>query len=337
MTRRSFTRPATNPATPSDTRAAAERYRIDRLRLRHLRLLQQIDQTKSLRKAAEEIRVSQPAASLLLQEVEGVFGLPLVVRTAKGCHLTTAGSEILNRLSVALTSVERAMETSRDPDDLPRLRVGSVQLAGTAILPRALAYLEQQPGWGRIAIKEGRASELLLELAVGDLDGVIGWIDEETIGPLPLEQFSIVPLRPGRMKVIAALSHPILKRKSVDVADLAACSWIGARDGTRMHAAFVRLFVRAGLSPPVPKVECSAVHTTLNIVAHTTMLAMSPDVIVAAYEKQRLVRVVKSSLDSDSPGNVSLIFRRDSEALPILRLFQNALVASGQRGTGGTR
>jgi len=252
----------------------------------------------------------------------------LVARTAKGCRLTDAGRQILDRLSVALASVESALQASRDIEVLPRLRVGSVQLAGTTVLPHALAYLEQEPRWGRVAIREGPANGLLLDLAAGDLDCVIGWVDEDTVDPLALDQFKIVPLWPGRMKVIAAPGHQILRLKTVDITDLATARWIGATEGTRMHAAFVRLFVRSGVAPPVPTVECSAVHTTLNIVSRTTMLAISPDVVVAAYARQRLVKVVTTSIDDPSPSSVSLIFRRDSESLPALRRFQRALVGA---------
>lgn len=322
------------PSTPLPL--AADRYRIDRLRLRHLRLLQQIDNTRSLRNAAERIGVSQPAASLLLREMEDVFHILLVIRNAKGCRLTDAGKDILDRLSVALTSVDRALEASRDPDGLPRLRVGSVQLAGATVLPVALARLEREPQWGRLSIKEGRANELLLEMATGDLDCVIGWVDESTIDPLPLDQFRIFPLWPGRMEVIASASHPLHRRKSVEIAELAAARWIGAREGTRMHAAFVRLFVRAGVPPPTPVVESSAVHTTLNIVAHTRMLAMSPDVMVASYGTHRLVKIVKGQNLDTGPSNVSFIFRRDNETLPILRRFRDALIASSRSFVGSS-
>lgn len=311
--------------------ASAERYRVDRLRLRHLRLLEAIDRTQSLRRAAEYVGVSQPAASLLLREIETVFGVPLVTRNTKGCQLAAAGRVVLDRLSIALSSVDRAVEASRHPEALPRLRLGSVQLAGTTFLPAALGELDRDPDWGRLAIKEGRANELILELASGELDCVIGWIDEDTVDPLPLDQFKIVPLWPGRMDVIAATDHPLLKRRTVSVDELAAARWIVATEGTRMHAAYVRMFVRAGRTPPLATIECSAVHTTLSIVSRTKLLAMSPDLVVSAYANQRMVKVLRTPIPDSSSSNVSLIYRRDSVALDVLARFQKALLASAAK------
>jgi len=309
---------------------SAERYRVDRLRLRHLRLLQEIDRTRSLRRAADRLGVSQPAASLLLREVETVFGVSLVLRNAKGCELAASGRAVLDRMSIALSSVDRAVEASRHPKALPQLRLGAVQLAGTTLLPIALAELDSDPNWGRLAIKEGRASELMRELAAGELDCVIGWIDEDTVDPLPLDEFKMVPLWPGRMKVIAAVDHPLLKKKTVNVDELATARWIVATEGTRMHAAYMRMFVRAGRTPPLPAVECSAVHTALNIVSRTKLLAMCPDIVVGAYAKRRMVKTLTTPLADTAPSNVSLIFRRDSSALGVLTRFQKSVLSSAR-------
>lgn len=254
----------------------------------------------------------------------------LVIRNAKGCQLAAPGRAVLDRMSIALASVDRAVEVSRHPEALPRLRLGSVQLAGTTFLPAALAELDPDPAWGRLAIKEGRANELMLELAAGELDCVIGWIDEDTVDPLPLDQFKIVPLWPGRMNVIAAIDHPLLKKTSVSMDDFAAARWIVATEGTRMHAAYVRMFVQAGRTPPTPAVECSAVHTTLSIVSRTKLLAMSPDIVVAAYSKQRMVKVVRTPLSETPLSSVSLMFRRDSASLNVLARFQKAVLSTAK-------
>jgi DNA-binding transcriptional LysR family regulator len=311
-----------------NARTPAERYRIDRLRLRHLRLLECIQRMSSLRKAAEQIGVSQPAASLLLREVESVFDAPLVIRTSKGCHLSAVGANVLDRLTIALASVDRALQSARAHQSEPALRLGCVQLAGATILPIALARLEQRASVAQVTIKEGRASELLRDLARGALDCVIGWVDQTTVNALPVAQLRIRDLWRGCMQAVAAADHPLARKRNVTSPDLLACRWIVAQEGTRLHAAFMRLFAQAHVAAPSPAVECSAVHTTLNLVAETRMLAMAPDVVAATYARRGQVKVLRGAGLRVEAGSVSLITRRDSESLPALRAFREALVAS---------
>lgn len=314
------------PRAAADEPTAAARYRVDRLRLRHLRLLQRIQHTGSLRKAAEAIGVSQPAASLLLREVEAVFEATLVVRMAKGCRLTDAGADALDRLAIALAAVDRAIDATRERHGAPALRVGSVQLAGATILPATLARLERLKEDVRIDIREGRANELLRELLAGNLDCVIGWVDRATLDPLPLDRLRLRLLWQGRMEVVAATDHPLARKRAVALAELQDQRWIVAHEGTRMHAAFVQLFAQSGVNAPLPAVTCSAVHTALALVARTRLLAMAPDVLVAAYAAQRRVKALRGTEFRTDASGVSLITRRENESLPALRGFRDALL-----------
>ncbi len=318
-------RSADAPPTP------ASAYRLDRLRVRHVRLLDLIASGGSLGNAARALKVSQPAATLLLRELEEVVGAALVARSARGCRLTAAGQRALDRLRVALASVDRAIEAARSAGDVPLLRLGCVQLAGVAHLPEALARLERRGTFGRIHVEEGRASDLLARLGAGELDCVVGWVDESTTHALPVETLSIHPLAYGRMQVVAAPRHPLAARRQVSVAELVDARWIVARRGSRTHDAFVRLFLDRGLPAPVAAVECSALHTALHLVARTRLLAMAPDVVVAGYARQGLlVPLAGPELQRDA-SPVCVITRRDSEALPVVRDLVDALLAAGGR------
>jgi DNA-binding transcriptional LysR family regulator len=274
------------------------------------------------------VGVSQPAASLLLRELETVFDAPLVVRTAKGCRLSPAGADALHRLTIALASVDAAIEASRARAGGPVLRMGAVQLAGTTILPAALARVDLRGTPARISVREGRASELLHDLARGALDCVIGWVDEATVDRLPVDDFRLTELFRARMRPAAAADHPLALKRNVTLSDLLAWGWIVAHEGTRTHAAFMRFFANAGVAAPLPVIECSAVHTTLNLVAHTRNLAMVPDVLALAYARQGSVKVLRGRDLLTEESSISFIVRRDSTSLPLLQRFQQALIAS---------
>jgi len=313
----------------SSRRVPASVYRTDRLRLRHLRLLQLVDRHGSLGSAARELGVSQPAITLLLRELEAVFEARLVERGSRGARLTTAGALALERLAIALVSVERAMEAARAPAGEPTLRVGCIQVVGVELLPAALARLEGTAAPVRVRIHEGRARELVAALCAGELDCVIGWMDDAVAQGQPVGQLEIRPLRHGRMQVVAAPAHPLARRRNVPVAELARWRWIVPPQESRTHAAFLRLFLANGIAAPCVTIECAALHTMLHLVAQSRFVAVAPDGAVRAYARRGMITALKGPALDLGSDPVSLMTRRDSAMLPAVERFRKALLATG--------
>ena len=311
--------PAAAPAAPAA--------RADRLRLRHLRLLDQIEQRGSLGAAARALGVSQPAATLLLRDLEAALGATLVERDRLGARLTAPGRHALARIKITLASFEQALEAARTPRDEPVLRVGAVQMAGIRALPRALAALERAGFAGRIHLREGRVRELLASLRAGALDCVVGWMDESLADASAAGQFRIEPLWYGRMQVVAAARHPLATARAVAVAELARWRWIVPPPESRTHAAFQRLFLHHGVPVPTVAVECPALHTMLRMVAATRYLAVAPDTVVGLYARQHLVSVLRGPALDLGRSQVSLVTRVDSEGLQAVARFREALLA----------
>lgn len=311
----------------SRANAGARSHRGDRLRIRHLRLLALVRRRGSLGAAARELGVSQPAATLLLRDLEAAFGATLVLRDPRGARLTEPGMRALERLTITLSSFEQAAEAARMPSAEPLLRVGAVQVAGMHALPRALAALERAGHAGRTELVEGRARDLLAALCEGTLDCVIGWMDESLADTAPAAALRIEPLWYSRMVVAAAARHPLAKARTVDVAELARWRWIVPPPQSRTHAAFLRLFLHNGVPVPPVAVECAALHTMLHIVAATRCLAVAPDIVVGHYARQRLVTALRGKALDLGRNQVSLVTRRDSDGLPSVTRFREALSA----------
>jgi DNA-binding transcriptional LysR family regulator len=301
-------------------------YRADRLRLRHLRLLELINSGGSLGSGARRLRISQPAATLLLRELEAVFNAKLVDRDARGARLTAAGRQALDWLTIALSSVHRAIAAARSPEIEPPLRLGCIQVAGVGGLAAALDRLERAGTLSRLRIREGRAHDLLAALCAGDLDCVIGWIDESLAAALPIGDLRVEPLWYGRMQVVAATSHPLAGSRTVSVAELKRWPWIVPPPGSRTHAAYLRLFLREGMPAPHVTVECSALHTMLLLVSSTRLLAVAPDAAVRHYAKLGMITPLKGPKLSLGRNQVSVVTRRDSEALSAVRELRKALL-----------
>ncbi|MFO1303460.1 MAG: LysR substrate-binding domain-containing protein [Burkholderiales bacterium] len=321
-----MTLPAATGNAPA-ARPGGETYRLDRLRLRHLRLLEFVARLGSLGNAARALGVSQPACTLLLRELEGMFGARLVARESKGGRLTPAGRLALERLTIALAAVDRAAEAARTPALAPLLRVGAIQVVGTTLLPAVLARLARSHNSMRIALREGRAVELMASLVRGELDCVIGWMDAGVLDTVPVGRLAVRPVRYGRMQVVAAHSHPLARRRLASVEPLLQWPWVVPPPGSRTHTAFRRLFLQHGVPPPPVTVECAALHTTLHIVAATNHLAVAPDAAVRAYAARGTVAALKGPVLDVGEDPISIATHRDSEALAAVREFRDAVTA----------
>ncbi|MCC6475180.1 MAG: LysR family transcriptional regulator [Burkholderiales bacterium] len=312
-------------------------YRVERLRLRHLRLLERIDAAGSLGSAARALGISQPAATVLLRELETVFDAVLVERDARGARLSAAGHLALERIRIALASVGRALEAVALPAAAAPLRVGCVQVAGVWVLPAALCAMEQAGTPGRMVVREGRTGELLAALCTGELDCVIGWMDEALADALPAGELDIEPLGYGSMQVVASVAHPLARSRAVSVAQLSGWHWIVPPRGSRTHSAYLRLFLHAGIPAPSVVVECPALHTALHIVGATRFLAVAPDAAARHYARLGLLKPLEGPALRLEREQFALVTRRDSEALPGLRVLRQALQARAPARDGRTR
>src|SRR6478752_5963320 len=106
---------------PGPTMAKASRdiqlNRLDRLRVGHLRLLELVGRSGSLTAAAASLRISQPTATKMLQDLESAFAHSLVDRSTRGGKLTAVGQRVLERLRIAtgsLTAIGEALDAEAE-------------------------------------------------------------------------------------------------------------------------------------------------------------------------------------------------------------------------------
>lgn len=65
------------------------------MKIEDYRLLITLDETKTLRKAAEILYISQPAVTQRLKAIENAFGVDIFIRTKKQLITTTEGTMII--------------------------------------------------------------------------------------------------------------------------------------------------------------------------------------------------------------------------------------------------
>jgi DNA-binding transcriptional LysR family regulator len=169
---------------------------IRRLRLAQLELVRMAGQGANFRAMAEALHLSQPAITKMAQELERQLGATVFERGAAGVRLNPLGLAVLGHAQRALAALEHLQE------DLPRyraggvpaLRIGSPSVTAAVLLAQPMAHwLRAAPG-RRVLLTDGVSAQLVAALRSGELDCVVGSMDEGSTTDQDLAQLLFEPL-----------------------------------------------------------------------------------------------------------------------------------------------
>lgn len=297
--------------------------RMDLLRVRHLKLLQWVATTGSLTAAARVLRISQPASTKLLQELERAVGSTLVNRSVHGGTLTAAGERVLERMRIATGALNAVGQMEADAHQRPLVRIGMLPLVGVELIPRMVAVLSAQERLPRLTIQGGSVAAVLGMLRDGEIDCVIGRIESDQLEGRP-DEFRITRLMRDGYAVACAPTHPLVGQGKVGLATLREQGWIVAPRGTHTRQVFEMQFASQGLQPPLPVIECPTFHTNLATVAGCPLLTMAPQTAVRSYVQLGRVRQLALARPFQS-DYVVFITLRGLPALPAVERLRETL------------
>ena len=144
------------------------------LTLKQLRSFLTLSETRHFGHAAARLRISQPALSLQVKEMEAVLGARLVDRLPKGVQLTRAGQALADRAPGVLAAMEDLEGAVRWQDGLSgRLRLGVIPTLAPYLLPLALTRIRAADLTLDIRVRESQTDALLSALKDGRLDAAV--------------------------------------------------------------------------------------------------------------------------------------------------------------------
>ena len=166
----------------------------------------------SFTRAAERMRVAQPALSQQIRDLELELGVRLFDRTTRRVEMTAAGEEF--RLSAAkiVEELELAVGHARDLAERRRGRlvVAAPPLLAAAMLPEAIAAFARQHPGVRVELHDLRTDEIVARVRDGRADCGIGTFppDEDGIERLVLARDSLMVYGPADCDLAAEAQVP---------------------------------------------------------------------------------------------------------------------------------
>jgi molybdate transport repressor ModE-like protein len=290
---------------------------LQRLRLRQVALLLALQRLGTLRAAAAELGMTQPAATQTLQELERVLELPLFERAGRGLRATAAGVEVMSHfqgLHGALESLARTLEGLREGGG-GVLVVGCIPASSPTLLVQAVARLKRERPLLKLRIVSETSDHLLDLLDQGELDLVIGRITE---GHAHGDYDSTV-LASEPLSVVVGPKNSRARTRQLALPALMNDPWVLQPRPSPMREVLEQEFRLHGLDTPRNLVETAEMHTTVFLINEAPMVAVLPAALAARHEREGLLKVLPLSL------------HRTLEPYRAIVPRQRPLAAAGQR------
>jgi DNA-binding transcriptional LysR family regulator len=215
-----------------------------RLTLGQLRTFLAVASTGSVRAAAEQLVVTQPAVSAALAAVRKQVGVALVMRDGRGLRLTPAGEALAERARAALALLDEAVAAARGEADPARgrLRLASVTTAGEHLAPPLLAsFLSDHPEVA-VSMEVGNRRRVADLLAHHEVD--------LAIGGRPPPGAETLATRANRLVVVAARRKQARVRR-VTTADLDMATRLLREPGSGTRATAEAWLEEFGIAPRI--------------------------------------------------------------------------------------
>ena len=241
------------------------------MKLNSLRDFLTVVERGSLRAAARQLGVAQPAISRNIQELEKELGVVLFERQARGVTLSPMGEVFLRRARAIRGEIERSQD---ELDQLRgethgRVRVALSTVAHMALLPNALqAFRQRYPGV-KLTIMDSLLPKVEQQLVDGMIDVYVGPAPESMSSSLKVEK-----LFDNSRVIMGRIGHPLANARNLR--DLAGAEWVTASLTHEVQDELGPLFALHGLSPPKLVVEAHSALTFLFVVAHSDLLMLLP-------------------------------------------------------------
>jgi len=305
-----------------------------RLKTRQLLLLIAISDEGNIHRAAESLRMSQPAASKLLKELEDVLGVTLFERLPRGMRPTWYGEALIRHARIVLASLTQA---GSELDALKTGRFGEVSIGtivGPAVmlLPQAVAIVAREHPDLRVQLAVDSSDVLIERLAQSKLDIVIGRLFEtHDKTNLVYERLSDEPVC-GMVR----LHHPLLTEPDLTLRQLEQAVWIVPPVGSVLRHRFELMFQEAGLGIPARLVETSSLLFMTKMLDQSDFIAVVPTDVAKYYASFGMVAILPIEL-SCTMDAFGIITRKDWILSPAANAVLSALKTAAADAYGPLR
>jgi len=287
--------------------------------LNDLQAFRAVVEQGSFRKAADAVRISQPALSRRIEKLEDALGVRLFERTTRKVSLTQAGrgfmpsvERLLDDLDVALLGISEVASNR-----MGHVTVACVPSAAYYFMPSVIAHYHRQFPRIKVKVLDSSAHDVLSAVVNGEADFGLSFM-----GTLEAE-VEFEPLVQEVYVVACRRDHPLAGRASVTWAELYQQDYISL-DKTSGNR-FLLDQALSGVVPQRPSIcETRHVTTMIGLVEAGLGVAAVPMMAMPAGEHPILTQVPLT--EPEVVRSVGLIKRRGRTLTPAALELERLIV-----------
>lgn len=288
-----------------------------RLKLRDLDILMAVVDAGGMGKAARRLGMSQPAISKAVVELEEALQVRLLVRSQTGIEPTAYADALIKRGVSVFNELRQAVQ---DIDFLAdptagELRIGATEPTAAAIVAPVVEGLSKQYPRMTFQILGGDLKGTYRNMAERNVELLISRVSEA----LP-EGCTYETLFHDSMVIAAGKSHPLTKRRKVELADLVDEAWTQQLGDNHFGWLVAKAFQTAGLPPPRSTVSSSYLVLRSELLESGRFLTVAPGFSLKLPRKHPFLRALPVEL----PGArhpIAIVTLKNRELSPLAQLF----------------
>jgi LysR family hydrogen peroxide-inducible transcriptional activator len=283
------------------------------LKLKDLRYLVAVADTRHFGQAAARCFVSQPTLSAQLKKLETYLGVQLIERQPRRIKLTESGEAIVARARRILAASDEIVTLARNQRDplSGRLRLALLPTIGPYLLPLVAGRIHEALPRIDLLLYEYQTEPMLERLQSGDIDaGILA---------LPVQGDGLVQQQLFAEPFVVALpsSHPLARRSSLKVSDLDDETLLLLEDGHCLRDQALAVCSH-GASQEKQDFRATSLETLRQMVASGSGITLLPQLASrGAYGTAQGVAIVQFAKPAPS-RSVGAIWRKSTARGPAL-------------------
>lgn len=212
--------------------------------LKQLQVFLAVANHENVSRAAQELAMSQSAASAALKELEQRFDVTLFDRIGKRLQLNEQGSALRPRAAALLSQAEELEENLTRHSDIGEITVGATLTIGNYLAIGIMAgFMNEHPS-ARVELTVENTAAIAARVRNFEID--IGLIEGELQEP----DLEVRYWRDDELALFCAPEHPLAQKRVLTDEDLLAARWIVREQGSGTRQAFDR-----GMSGILPNID----------------------------------------------------------------------------------
>ncbi|MBT8448007.1 MAG: hydrogen peroxide-inducible genes activator [Gammaproteobacteria bacterium] len=247
--------------------------------LRQLEYFAAVAEAESFRRAAERLRVSQPALTAQIATLERNLATQLFERNRSGTRLSPRGRELLPTVRRVLEQFQELLDQADTLKHGPggTYRLGVTPTLGPYLLPHILPTIHRRYKTLKLLVREGAPRDLESALGEGRHDVVL------TPLPLASRELKVAPLFREPLLLVMSADHRLANKRRVTREDLRNEPVLTIDEHHLFHRQIEQLCERLGAT-----LQRDYEGTSLDTLRHMVTMGMGVAFLPALYVRSEI-------------------------------------------------